>query len=91
MNLDEWQPRSDYFKKRRLRAYWWARDRHGRLGKHHCTRNGSGCETVLEGMEGRAESQKGAALRVRGGTGEMAAKVRQVRVSVSPGGEVAVL
>jgi hypothetical protein len=78
MNWDEWQPRSEYFKARRLRAYWWARDRHGRLGKHHCTRNGSGRKTA-------------AALRVRGGTGERAAKVRQVRVSVSPGGEVAVL
>jgi hypothetical protein len=86
MNLDEWHPRSEYFKARRLRAYWWARDRHGKLEPHDCFGNGRGREAVLEGMEGRAERQKETSLQVRGGVGEMAAQVRQVY----PGGQAGV-
>jgi hypothetical protein len=74
MNLKNWQPQSDYFKKRRLRAIRWVE----RTNDEHL-RNCGGTD-YRRGLPGTAANVEGQAraVQVRGRSGKKALGVRGV-------------
>ena len=58
MNLTDWQPQSDYFKRRRLRAIRWVEEKRDELGISGSSGNGRGRSQVPANVEGHAEGEK---------------------------------
>jgi hypothetical protein len=78
MNLDEWQPRSEYFKARRLRAIRWVERQNEReIRGSGNVGNAKGLRQVLADVEGQAQTEQGTALSgLWGGVGAKQAFVR---------------